>query len=370
MFSVAEAFNRRVAFIAAYRLARQQGIRNAEEFAADAVRHTQGVYSKANKPRWARGAVGGTIFTFKQFSIAYVELLYRMATQGGPEGKRAALLALGVMYLMAGASGLPGADDLDDLIDGVMQRLGYNFSSKQARVDFFASLFGRGGAQFLERGISGLPGVPIDVAGRLGMGNLIPGTGLLQAKQDHSRDITEIVGPVGDLATRAVQAGNAALSGRLGEAALTISPVAVRNLMQGVDMAATGMYRDSRGRKVLDTNGYEALAKAIGYQPASVARVQQAAAQTQQMIAFARETESEIAELWAQGLFERNPAKVREAKERLARWNQRNPQTPIRIKPAQVRSRLRSMRMDKRERLERTAPAEIRANVRQALAAG
>ena len=43
---------------------------------------------------WARGAVGGTIFTFKQYSIAYVELLHRMATQGGPEGKRAALLAL------------------------------------------------------------------------------------------------------------------------------------------------------------------------------------------------------------------------------------------------------------------------------------
>jgi hypothetical protein len=368
VFSVAEAFNRRVAFIAAYRLATQQGIRKPEEFAENAVKQTQGLYSKANKPRWARGAIGGTLFTFKQFSVAYVEMLHRMATRGGPEGRRAALLALGVMFLMAGASGIPGADDLDDLIDGVLQRLGYNTSSKQARLELFASLFGQGGAQFLERGISGLPGVPIDVAGRLGMGNLIPGTGLLRKKDDHSRDLTEIVGPVGDLAARAGQSANGLAAGRLGEAALTLAPVAVRNLFQGIDMATTGMYRDTRGRKVLDTNGYEALAKAIGYQPATVARVQKASWEAQQMIGFTKMTEAEIADLWAQGLFEENADKVREARERMARWNATNPSTPIRIGPAQLRARLRAMRMDKRQRLEKTAPKEIRQNVREVLA--
>jgi hypothetical protein len=272
------------------------------------------------------------------------------------------------MFLMAGASGIPGADDLDDLIDGVLQRLGYNTSSKQARLELFASLFGQGGAQFLERGISGLPGVPIDVAGRLGMGNLIPGTGLLRKKDDHSRDLTEIVGPVGDLAARAGQSANGLAAGRLGEAALTLAPVAVRNLFQGIDMATTGMYRDTRGRKVLDTNGYEALAKAIGYQPATVARVQKASWEAQQMIGFTKMTEAEIADLWAQGLFEENADKVREARERMARWNATNPSTPIRIGPAQLRARLRAMRMDKRQRLEKTAPKEIRQNVREVLA--
>jgi hypothetical protein len=55
------------------------------------VLETQFVYSKANKPQWARGAVGGTLFTFKTYSVSYLELMQRMWNQGGPEGKRAGL---------------------------------------------------------------------------------------------------------------------------------------------------------------------------------------------------------------------------------------------------------------------------------------
>ena len=61
------------------------------KFARKAVQETQFVYSKASKMQWGRGAIGGTLMTFKTYSIAYLELLHRMATQGGPEGKRAAL---------------------------------------------------------------------------------------------------------------------------------------------------------------------------------------------------------------------------------------------------------------------------------------
>ena len=42
--------------------------------------------SKANKPRWARGAVGGTLFTFKTYSSANLELMQRMWSTSGPRG--------------------------------------------------------------------------------------------------------------------------------------------------------------------------------------------------------------------------------------------------------------------------------------------
>ena len=58
-------------------------------------------------------------------------------------------------------------------------------------------IIGQAGADFVERGVSGIAGVPIDVSGRLGMGNLIPGTGLLTKKTDHTRDVAEIAGPAG-----------------------------------------------------------------------------------------------------------------------------------------------------------------------------
>ena len=364
---VAEAYNRRAAFIAAWNTAKDQGIHAPYKFAEKAVRETQGVYSKANRPNWARGAIGSTVFTFKQFSIAYVEMLHRMATQGGPEGKKAALLALGVLFLMAGASGMPGADDLDDAIDGVMQRLGYNFSSKQAKHEFFAGILGEGGAQFVERGLSGLPGVPFDVSGRLGLGNLIPGTGLLKKKDDHSRDLTEIIGPTGDLLARAGQSANAVAAGRFGEAGLALTPVAVRNLVQGIDMASSGFYKDQRGRKVVDTTAAEAAFKAIGFQPNTVAKVQRAAGDVQQMIALNKMVEREIADEWAQGLFDKDQARVNAAREALVKWNRRNPTSRIRVDSQQLRRRLRDLRASKAQRLEKTAPAEIRREVSERL---
>jgi hypothetical protein len=76
--------------------------------------------------------------------------------------------------LLSGVGGLPGADDLDDIISGLMQSLGYNFDSKAKRKAFLAEYLGDGAAQFMERGVSGLAGVPIDISGRMGLGNLIP----------------------------------------------------------------------------------------------------------------------------------------------------------------------------------------------------
>lgn len=370
VFGLAEQFNRRTTFIAAYRTAVDQGMSDPAAFAERAVQETQFVYNKGAKPKWARGAVGGVLFTFKSYSINYVEMLSRMASSG-QEGRKAALLALAVLFLMSGSGGLPFAEDLDDVVDGVMQRLGYNFSSKQAKQEFFTGLLGRPGAQFVERGISGLAGVPIDVSGRLGMGNLIPGTGLLTKKQDHSRDLLELAGPAGDLGKRAFDAagklvdGN--ITGRTGALA-TMSPTAVRNVIQAVDMANTGMYRDVNGKKVIDTDSYDVLAKAIGFQPNDVARVQDATRQVQNMVGQNKMRESEIAAMWAQGMFEGDQAKVQEARDALKRWNEANPAAPIRIQMPQILRRVKAMREDKATRIAKTAPKEIRASVRKELA--
>jgi len=59
-FALAEQFNRRSTFIASYRIAKAQGMADPAGFARRAVLETQFLYSKANKMRWGRGAVGGT----------------------------------------------------------------------------------------------------------------------------------------------------------------------------------------------------------------------------------------------------------------------------------------------------------------------
>lgn len=344
-------------------------MRNPVAFATKTIAETQFVYNKGNKPRWARGAVGGTVFTFKQYSIAYMELLSRMAARG-PEGRKAALMALGMLMLMAGSGGLPFVEDVEDLVDGMMQRLGYSFSLKQKRKEMLADAFGEEVGRFMEQGLSGLPGAPIDVSGRLGLGNLIPGTGLFLKKPDYSRDIVDAVGPAGDLIRRTFQAGNALVGGEAAKAVELLSPVAVRNLTKAIDMANTGMYRDDRGRKVLDVDGYDAMVKSIGFQPNDVARVQEGSFASQRMISVNRMTESEIAGEWALGMFEKDAAKVARARDRMEAWNRDNPESPIRINMSQVLKRVRAMREGKEERIAKTAPKEIRAEVRRELLSG
>ena len=367
LFGVAEQFNRRVTFIAAYRTAVAQGIADPDGFARKAIAETQGVYNKGNKPSWARGAVGSTLFTFKQYSIAYVEMLSRMAGNG-PEGKKAALLALGVLFLLSGAGGMPGADDLDDVISGAMQSLGYNFDSKMKRKEFFVGLLGEGGAEFMERGVSGLPGVPIDVSGRMGLGNLVPGTGLFTKKADHTRDVAELAGPAGDFVKRGFDAAGKLITGDVGGAVDSVSPKAIQNLTQAYDMANRGMYRDAKGMKVLDTDGYDALAKAIGFQPTDVKRAQDANFEVTRMIGLNKINETDIANRWAMGVFEKDAAKIQDARDDLAEWNRANPESPIRIDFKQIRSRVQKMNETKAQRISKTAPREIRAAVRQELA--
>lgn len=367
VFGAAEQMNRRVTFIAAYRTAVAEGIADPAKFAEKAIAETQFIYNKGNKANWARGAIGGTLFAFKSYSVSYIELLHRMATQGGPEGKKAVVLALGMLFLFGGAGGLPFADDLDDVVDGVMQRLGYNFSSKLAKRQFFEKYLGKQLGGFAESGISGLPGSPIDVSGRLGMGNLIPGTGLLVDKQDHTKDVSEIAGAAGDFATRLASGANKLVQGDVRGAAQQVAPRFAANAMKGYEMYTTGQYKDANGKKVIDTDGYDALAKTIGFQPNDVADVQQSASIQQGLIAEAKLVSTRFSDQWAKAIVDGDQGALADVRERIRQWNIDNPDSQVVINRSAIAARVKAMREDKNTRLEHSAPKSMRANVRQAL---
>ncbi|MDH1335811.1 PLxRFG domain-containing protein [Comamonas thiooxydans] len=371
-FALAEQFNRRSTFIASYRIAKDQGMADPAAFARKAVLETQFVYSKANKPKWARGAVGGTLFTFKTYSVSYLELMQRMWSQGGPEGKRAVGWALAMLLLMSGAGGVPFMEDAEDLIDGAGQMMGYNISAKQWRKEFLAAAVGKELAEFMEQGLSGLPGAPIDVSGRLGMGNLLPGTGLFLDKPNRERDMTEIIGPAGDLVARGFSGARDVIKGVVngdaataGKGVLEWAPTAVRNLAKGLDMVATGMYRDTKGYKVIDTTLAEAAAKAIGFQPKSVAEVQEANSFMQRSKSFYTQTSSDIKAQWADALFRKDEAAVQRVRERLAEWNRDNPEQPIVVRMPDVWKRVREMGKDRSDRIADTAPKALREQLRE-----
>lgn len=376
LFSGAEQINRRVTFVAAYRLAKEQGMDNPADFATKSIKETQFVYNKASRMNWGRGAVGGTLMTFKTYTVSYIELMHRLWNQGekgSPEraqGRKATMIMLGVMFMLSGSGGLPFMEDAEDLIDGIGQIMGYNFSTKKSRQDFLDAWFGEMLGDFLESGASTLPGSPTDVSGRLGLGNLIPGTGIFKERTNNTRDVLEIAGPAGDFAgriatgTRDIAKGVANLDATsLKKGALEFSPTAVRNAVKGIDMGTSGIYKDTKGYKVTDVSPVDAAFKFAGFQPLKVSKIQEANYLGQTATSFYSLRASNIRALWAAGVVEGNQSKVADARAAVKDWNAKNPDQKIVIRPTDIARRVREMRMDKSERVTKLAPKSMRAQM-------
>lgn len=390
-FGMAEQFNRETAFIAAFQLAQKMGpsgLRSAYRkqselnasrglppadakhfaspysFAKNAVNETQFILSKAARPNWARGTVGATLFTFKQFSVMYLELLKRL-----PNKERA--IMLGVLVLLAGVSGLPFSDDTDDLIDTLGQFMGYDTNSRKWKDELLVETFGKTGADFVSSGISAF--LPLELSSRLGMGNLIPATGLFKKSNsgNHERDYAELMGAAGGYAKQLMDAWDYTLQGRYGMAAAQgFLPKGLKDLSKGLDMATTGTYDDTHGRMVTQVDGLDALVKAIGFQPSKVADIQRLKGYQMQDIALAKSVKASISEIWATGIHNKNPERTALAREMLQEWNQKNPNSQIKVDLAAVQRRVKQMNMTAAERMEKVAPKEMRAGVRAAFSEG
>ena len=351
MFSAAEKYNRHVAFIAAWEVA-PPGV-DRYQFAKDAVTATQFDYTKASRANWGRGAVGATLFTFRTFMLSYIGFLSNL-----PPPQRA--LALAVLFVFAGMSGMPGADDMDDIIDTIGQKLGYNWNNKADRHSWLVKTLGVDLANLLEHGISSV--IPIDVSARLGAGNIAPGSGLFKkSANDKGREVAEVFGAPGAYFMNLVKAGDAVGGGEGVMGAIRpILPKAIADIYKAVDMVQTGEYRDTRGRKVVDVSGFDAFIKSIGFQPNTVAEPRRVEWMLAQSAGMQRAVRSDVHELWANGIAENKPEKVRDAKRFVEEWNRKNPDSQIKINMKSILARVKASRMRSADRLVKATPKDMR----------
>ena len=366
-FSMAESFNRRIAFITAFKIGEgmgnsiksKTGFDNAFDFAEDVVKQTQGIYNKGNRMNIGRGAVGATLVTFKQYSVMYLELLKRL-----PPKQRA--IMVGVLLLSAGAGGLPGVDDLEDLWDTVGQWLGYATNSKRSIRNSLTEFAGAPIADVVLNGV--LSRMGIDLHSRLGMQNLIPGTGILkQSSTDKGRDIEEFFGPAASVVKSVGDALENMATGRPDKAAMAVSPVAVRNAVLGGKMASTGFAQDARGRNTVPVNEVEAFAKGIGFNPKAVAEfgsVKRDLAQDQRLVGVKRE---EFAAAMADAILNNDPEARLQAIKDLQEWNQNNPFHRVTITPESIAKRVRDARAEGATRMLRSLPRGMRTQAAEEL---
>ena len=371
-FGVTELMNRAVTFAAAFKIGQtlskedlqKAGATDAYSFAQNTIYETQGLYNKGNRPDWARGAVGGTVFTFKQYSISYLEFMTRLYKND----KKAFGIALAILIMAAGLQGLPGADDLDDVIDTAGNWMGYATNTKKWKRELLESVLGEDMAAFALHGVSTLPGMPIDVQARLGLGNIIPGTGLMNpAKKDKGREVAEVFGVAGGMAMSAMDTTEALAKGDVRRAALSILPGAIRNLIQAQEMASTGEYRDARGRLVQKVSSGDVLAKAIGFQPAEIAAGNRKMREVQSDIDIVKTKQEEVNGKYARAIVDKDQEAMSEVREEIRDWNQKNPDLRIKFNMSAIQQRVKQARLTKEARFIKSAPQQMRQQVRSAV---
>ena len=367
MFSFAENINRRTTFLASHEMweraspeeradmKAKTGAKNAFEFAERVIHETQGIYNKANRPNWARGAVGATVFTFKQYSIAYLELASRLPT------KQKAVMAA-ILVLLAGLQGLPGADDLDDLIDTLGQMMGYRTNTKDAIHQYALDLLGETFGPIVTQGLSGASFSPMDLSGRLGMANLIPGTSAFKRSEiNKGDDILEALGPVGSLGKGAIQSFDEFQAGDYGGGIAGLMPKAIGDLMKGAKIAATGTAKDYKNRTVVSgMDGIDATVQAMGFQPKKKADESRTSRAINQDVNQIKDVKNDAYQMIAEGRAENDEAKAKKGEAQIEDWNEKNPETPIIINWAAINQRVLQMGQDRNVRQLKAIPKEVR----------
>jgi hypothetical protein len=366
-FAMVEGFNRRLTFFAAWDVAKATGQADPYAFAVRAVDETQGVYNKVNRPNWARSGPGRVIMTFAQYKIAYVELISRMWKKGGPDGKKAAAFMMAVLILASGINGLPYADDIDDLIDTVGQLFGRNTNMKRNKRKWAYDTLGKFWGDLTLYGVSSK--LPLDFSGRLGLGNMLPGTALLKPsdEQGRNRQIAELFGPLAGIGAQVGDAYDAAASGNMGKMGEALAPTAIKNALAGLDMAEKGQATDYKGRKTVDVGLSDAVIKGVGFNPTVIAENTRKNMPVRQDIALLKNVESDIVEMWARGAAENKPELMDKARKKRDDWNDTNPDTPIQVTGRQIMARAKQMATSRDVRTMKAAPRDVRSEVARQL---
>jgi hypothetical protein len=203
LFNYTEQHSRRATGLAAFRMAYARALVEgkdvdtafevADKFAVDMIDNTLGEYAMFNRPAMFRGGIQQFLFMFKMFPVNSVQMLAALPRQEQ-------LLALGILALFSGLKGLPFAEDLMDLLDTIAQTLGlgpnkvWKGSAEKTLAEALDAVL-PGMTPVLMRGVLNTF-TPANVADRVSLSNIIPGTGIGLAGADVGRELIEIAGPV------------------------------------------------------------------------------------------------------------------------------------------------------------------------------
>lgn len=359
MFHHAERFNRQVTFVAAYRLARETGASHevAFEQATEATYKGHFDYSAGNRPRIMQGNVAKVLLLFKQYGQNMVYTLARSAQQSikgeTPEARREARRVLSGLLVMhgmaAGALGLPMFTTLLAAASMIGGGDDEPWDAKVALQNMLADAFGQKPAEVLMHGLSRL--TPWDISGRVGLDKLIlpdiqEG---LEGQRLGEAVATAALGPVAGIGLSALKGLQTMGGGDWTRGLEEMMPVVARNGLKALRYGSEGA-QDKTGITILDeVNPAELAGQFLGFSPS---RVRNASEGKSAILAYDGELNrrrSHLTKQFAMAQMAGDQDGVKEVREAIAKFNEKNPTRRITVPQLMQSVRARQRRIDQAE---------------------
>ncbi|MBV7460605.1 MULTISPECIES: PLxRFG domain-containing protein [unclassified Acidovorax] len=339
MFHHAEKFNRQITFVAAYRLAREAGAgdKAAYEQAVQATYDGHFDYSSNNRPRAMQGNVARVVLLFKQYGQNMVYTLVRNAQQSlkgaSPQDRAQARKALGGLLVMHGlAAGALGLPMVTTLLAAASMLGGDDDEPWDAQValqNMLADTFGQKPAEVMAHGLSRL--TPWDISGRVGLDKLIfPDVQEgLEGQRLGESAMAAALGPVAGIGINVLKGLQDMGDGRYLRGLEAMAPAVLRGPLKSFRYGTEGV-RDKSGIVVQDEVGAaELLGQASGFSPSSVRNSFEGKSAIVQQDRSLMARRSALVEQFAMAAMAGDEEGKSEAREAIARFNEKNPNRRI-----------------------------------------
>lgn len=339
MFHHAEKFNRQITFVAAYRLARQAGAgdKAAYEQAVQATYDGHFDYSANNRPRVMQGNVARVVLLFKQYGQNMVYTLLRNAHQSlkgaTPEQRSQARKALGGLLTMHGlAAGALGLPMVTTLLAAASMLGGDDDEPWDAQValqNMLADAFGQKPAEVLAHGLSRL--TPWDISGRVGLDKLIfPDVQEgLEGQRLGEAAMSAALGPVAGIGINTLKGMQLMGEGQYLRGLESMAPTVLRGPLKSWRYGTEGV-RDKSGIVVQDeVDAASLIGQASGFSPSSVRNAYEGKSAIVQHDRALQARRSALVEQFAMAAMAGDEEGKAEAREAIAKFNEKNPNRRI-----------------------------------------
>jgi hypothetical protein len=262
LFGKSEQWNRGTTMLAAYRMARKQGLNHADaaERAKTSSDRAHGVYGKSTMPMWAQGTnpaakIGQMMYVYSKFGHNYLQMLYDMGLK--QKNIKGAMFAFLSPLVLAGGAALPFKDAIFGFAGAILSLLGFDDDPEKWVWDQIRDHLGGGAEKVGRHGLTGAMGV--DISGSLSIGVGIP------------KNFIDLTGAIGGVATEIKEAGENLGRGQYSKAAEHILPTgfanplrAIRESEEGVTTRNNRRVWNEKGRPYVPDTG-ATVARAFGF---------------------------------------------------------------------------------------------------------